>query len=111
MAITGTAESFEDHYPKIRSSQVTIEFGEPFIIPARVPRKAQTGAKPAEGDEQRTPAAQEVSEQAGDRGGQEAPAERTVRTLTAEEKKFAGAYTRDVILDMLLKEKRLREGQ
>ena len=30
VAITGTAEIFEKHLPRICSSQVTIEFGEPF---------------------------------------------------------------------------------
>lgn len=32
VAITGTAEVFEKQFPKIRSSQVTIEFGKPFMI-------------------------------------------------------------------------------
>lgn len=32
VAITGTAEIFEKHMPRICSSQVTIEFGEPFYI-------------------------------------------------------------------------------
>lgn len=31
VAITGTAEIFEKHFPYIRPSQVTIEFGSPFI--------------------------------------------------------------------------------
>ena len=32
MAITGTAEVFEKHIPRVRSSHVTIEFGTPFLI-------------------------------------------------------------------------------
>ncbi len=32
VAITGTAEVFEKHLPFIRSSKVTIEFGEPFLV-------------------------------------------------------------------------------
>lgn len=114
VAITGTAESFEDHYPKIRSSQVTIEFGEPFIIPARAPRKAENGTKAAakEAQAQTEGEGREAGEASLSQAGQaEAPAKRTIRTLSAEEKKFAGAYTRDVILGMLLKEKRLREGK
>lgn len=31
VAMTGTAEVFEQHFPKIRPSHVTIEFGKPFI--------------------------------------------------------------------------------
>lgn len=48
VAITGTAEAFESHYPRITSSQVTIEFGEPFIIPGRTPRG--TAKASADGD-------------------------------------------------------------
>ena len=32
VAITGTAEILEKHFPFIRPSYVTIEFGEPFYI-------------------------------------------------------------------------------
>lgn len=32
VAITGTAEIFEKQFPKVKSGQVTIEFGEPFLI-------------------------------------------------------------------------------
>ena len=64
VAITGTAEVYEAHFPKMKSSQVTIEFGEPFII----------------------------------------------KGLAPEKKKFVGAHTREIIIDMLRKEKRLREG-
>ena len=32
VAMTGTAEIFEKHVPRIKSSNVTIEFGEPFFI-------------------------------------------------------------------------------
>lgn len=64
VAITGTAEAFESHYPRIKSSRVTIEFGKPFIIKGLEPQK----------------------------------------------KKFAGAHTREVILDMLVEEKKRREG-
>ena len=32
VAITGTAEILEKHFPFIRPSHVTIEFGEPFYI-------------------------------------------------------------------------------
>ena len=65
VAITGTAEAYENHFPRIRSSQVTIEFGMPFII----------------------------------------------KGLEPEKKKFAGAHTRQLIIDMLQEEKRLREGR
>ena len=65
VAITGTAEAYENHFPRIRSSQVTIEFGTPFII----------------------------------------------KGLEPERKKFAGAHTRQLIIDMLQEEKRLREGR
>lgn len=58
VAISGTAEVFEKHFPMIRPSHVTIEFGEPFII----------------------------------------------KELPPEERKFAGAYTRKKIIEMLKKE-------
>lgn len=58
VAITGTAEVFEKHFPKIRPSHVTIEFGEPFIV----------------------------------------------KELPPEDRKFAGAYTRKKIIEMLKKE-------
>ena len=64
VAITGTAEIYESHFPRITSSQVTIEFGKPFII----------------------------------------------KGLEPEKKKFVGAHTRELIIDMLKEEKRLREG-
>lgn len=32
VAITGTAEIFEKQFPKVRSANVTIEFGKPFLI-------------------------------------------------------------------------------
>lgn len=63
VAITGTAEVYEDHFPRITSSHVTIEFGKPFII----------------------------------------------KGLEPEKKKFVGAHTRELIHDMLVEEKRLRE--
>ena len=87
VAITGTAEAFESHYPRICSSQVTIEFGEPFIIPAR-------GHLPAS---------------SGEEGGSQDSARDGIRVLPMEKKKVAGACARDMILDMLLKEKELRE--
>lgn len=59
VAITGTAEIFENHLPFIKPSHVTIEFGTPFII----------------------------------------------KELPLEERKFAGAYTRKVIIDMLERER------
>ena len=59
VAITGTAEVFEAHFPKIRSSNVTIEFGTPFIV----------------------------------------------KELEPEQRKFAGAYTRERILEMLQRER------
>ncbi|MEF9954250.1 MAG: 1-acylglycerol-3-phosphate O-acyltransferase [Clostridium sp.] len=58
VAITGTAETFEEHFPKIRPSHVTIEFGTPFIV----------------------------------------------KELQPEEKKFSGAYTRKIIIEMLWRE-------
>ena len=58
VAITGTAEVFEKHFPKIKPSKVTIEFGEPFVI----------------------------------------------KELPPEDRKFAGAYTRKRIIEMLKKE-------
>lgn len=39
VAITGTAEAFENHLPKIKSSDVTIEFGKPFIIKGLEPEQ------------------------------------------------------------------------
>lgn len=65
VAITGTAEVFEKHLPRIKSSQVTIEFGKPFIV----------------------------------------------KELPPENRKFVGAYTREKILEMLEKEKDIREGK
>ncbi len=65
VAITGTAEVFEKHIPIMKASQVTIEFGQPFIIKELEPRK----------------------------------------------RKFAGAYTQRLILEMLQKEKEIREGR
>lgn len=65
VAITGTAEVYESHFPRITSSQVTIEFGQPFIIKGLEPKK----------------------------------------------KKFVGIHTRELIIDMLKEEKRLREGR
>ncbi len=65
VAITGTAEVFEKHIPRVRSSHVTIEFGTPFLI----------------------------------------------KELEPEQKKFAGAYTKERILEMLRKEKEQREGK
>jgi len=65
VAITGTAEVFEAHFPKMHSSNLTIEFGTPFIV----------------------------------------------KELEPEQRKFAGAYTRDRILEMLQKEKQAREGR
>ena len=59
VAITGTAEVFEAHFPKIHSSNVTIEFGTPFIV----------------------------------------------KELEPEQRKFAGAYTRERILEMLQRER------
>lgn len=63
VAISGTAEIFEKHIPRIKKSQVTIEFGEPFIVKELEPAK----------------------------------------------RKFAGAYTRDIIIEMLRQEKDRRE--
>lgn len=63
VAITGTAEVYESHFPRITSSRVTIEFGQPFII----------------------------------------------KGLEPEKKKFVGIHTRELIIDMLKEEKRLRE--
>ena len=39
VAITGTAEVYEAHFPRIKSSHVTIEFGKPFIIKGLEPEK------------------------------------------------------------------------
>ena len=63
VAITGTAEVYEAHFPRMKSSKVTIQFGKPFII----------------------------------------------KGLEPEKKKFVGAHTRELIYDMLVEEKRLRE--
>lgn len=65
VAITGTAQAYEDHVPRITSSEVTIEFGKPFWI----------------------------------------------RGLEPEKKKFVGIHTRQLIRDMLVEEKRRREGR
>lgn len=65
VALTGTCEVFEKQFPRMKRSEVTIEFGRPFII----------------------------------------------RELEPEQKKFAGAYTQNVIREMLAKEKNLREGK
>lgn len=59
VAITGTADIFETHIPRITPGKVTIEFGEPIIL----------------------------------------------KELPPEERKFAGAYTRKRIMEMLEKEK------
>ena len=128
--ITGTAEAFESHYPRITSSQVTIEFGEPFIIPARAPRGADAPKKQGQTDSpgQEEPGRTgpglsqgETFRQAPGSGGSGAGGiqtgdgadslRREIRRLTPEEKKFAGVYVRDVILEMLLREKSLREGR
>ena len=58
VAITGTAEVFEKHFPRITPSHVVIEFGTPFIV----------------------------------------------KELPPEDKKFAGAYTRKLIMNMLERE-------
>lgn len=58
VAITGTAEIFEKHFPRIKPAYVTIEFGTPFIV----------------------------------------------KELPQEDKKFAGAYTRKTIIEMLERE-------
>lgn len=55
VALTGTAEVFENHLPKIKPSHVTIRFGAPIML----------------------------------------------KELPPEQKKFSGAYTRDVIIGML----------
>ncbi len=65
VAISGTAEIFENHIPRMKKSQVTIEFGEPFLVKELEPAK----------------------------------------------RKFAGAYTRDIIMEMLRQEKDRREGR
>lgn len=64
VAITGTAEVFEKHLPRICRSEVTIEYGEPIYI----------------------------------------------KELSAEQRKRCGAYTRDVIIDMLKKEQQARRA-
>lgn len=58
VAITGTAEVFEKHFPRITPSHVVIEFGTPFIV----------------------------------------------KELPPEDRKFAGAYTRNLIIKMLERE-------
>ena len=57
--LTGTADIFKTHIPRITPGKVTIEFGEPIIL----------------------------------------------KELPPEERKFAGAYTRKRIMEMLEKEK------
>lgn len=64
VAITGTAEIFEQHIPFMRPSHVTIEFGEPFYI----------------------------------------------KELTPEQRKRAGAYTQDKIIEMLKNEQQVRRA-
>lgn len=64
VAITGTAEIFEQHIPFMRPSHVTIEFGEPFYI----------------------------------------------KELTPEQRKRAGAYTQDKIIEMLKNEQQARRA-
>lgn len=64
VAITGTAEIFEQHIPFMRPSHVTIEFGEPFYI----------------------------------------------KELPPEQRKRAGAYTQDKILEMLKNEQQARRA-
>ncbi len=59
VAISGTAEIFEKHIPRMKKSNVTIEFGEPFMVKELEPAK----------------------------------------------RKFAGAHTRDTIMEMLKKQK------
>lgn len=64
VAITGTADAFEQHFPWIRPSKVTIEYGEPIYI----------------------------------------------KQLPEEDRKRAGAYTRDIIIEMLKKEQQARRA-
>lgn len=64
VAITGTAEVFENHLPRICPAKVTIEYGEPIYI----------------------------------------------KQLPAEQRKHCGAYTRDVIIEMLKKEQQARRA-
>ncbi len=64
VAITGTAEIFENHIPFIRAGRVTVEFGTPFYI----------------------------------------------KELPPDQKKRAGAYTRQRIIDMLEAEQQTRKG-
>lgn len=64
VAITGTAEIFEQHIPFMRPSHVTIEFGEPFYI----------------------------------------------KELTPEQRKRAGAYTQEKIIEMLKNEQQARRA-
>lgn len=61
VAISGTAEIFEKHIPRMKPSNVTIEFGEPFIV----------------------------------------------KDLEPAKRKFAGAHTRDMIMEMLERQKEL----
>ncbi len=39
VAITGTAEIFEKQFPRVKSAEVTIEFGQPFMIKELEPEK------------------------------------------------------------------------
>lgn len=64
VAITGTADIFEKHFPIIRPSKVTIEYGEPFFI----------------------------------------------KDLPPEVRKRSGAYTRELIIEMLKKEQEARRN-
>lgn len=64
VAITGTDELFEKHFPWVRPAKVTIEFGEPIYI----------------------------------------------KQLPPEHKKFAGAYTREKIIELLKKEQQERRA-
>lgn len=59
VAITGTANVFEKHIPRMTPADVTIEFGKPFLV----------------------------------------------KELPTEERKFAGAYTRKLIIEMLERER------
>ena len=40
MAITGSADIFENHFPWIRSAHVTLQYGEP-IYPKELPKEEQ----------------------------------------------------------------------
>lgn len=65
VAMTGTAEIFEKHFPKIKKSHVIVEYGEPIEL----------------------------------------------KTLEPQQRKFAGAYVRSVILQMLEKQLEERENE